>query len=158
MLKNTLTYRLTIALWLLTVPAYALEWQESAEVAQLFHTTEVTGTFVLYEVTAQRLIGHNRARAETRFVPASTFKIPNTLIGLSVGAVKTVDEVLPYGGKPQPIKTWEKDMSLREAIPCRMSRFIRNSPVVLVWSACGRRCPDWTLATGASAVLLIPSG
>jgi beta-lactamase class D len=30
--------------------------------------------------------------------------------------VKNVDEVLPYGGKPQPFKAWEKDMSLREAI------------------------------------------
>src|SRR5690606_38824824 len=44
------------------------------------------------------------------------FKIPNTLIGLSVGAVSSVDEVLPYGGKPQPFKAWERDMSLRDAI------------------------------------------
>lgn len=42
--------------------------------------------------------------------------IPNTLIGLSVGAVKSVDDVLPYGGRPQPFKAWEKDMALREAI------------------------------------------
>jgi len=27
-----------------------------------------------------------------------------------------VDEVLPYGGKPQRIKEWERDMGLREAI------------------------------------------
>jgi beta-lactamase class D len=34
-----------------------------------------------------------------------------------VGAVKTVDEVLPYTGPPQPfIKAWAKDMGLREAI------------------------------------------
>ena len=72
---------------------------------------------MLYDVTAQRVIGHDATRANTRFVPASTFKIPHTLIGLSVGAVKNVDEVLPYGGKPQLMKTWEKDMSLREAIP-----------------------------------------
>src|SRR5690606_10185028 len=50
------------------------------------------------------------------FVPASTFKIPNTLIGLATGAVKSVDEIFPYGGQPQPFKTWEKDMGLREAI------------------------------------------
>lgn len=106
----------TLAILLLASPAYALDWQESPQVAQLFHAAGVQGTFVLYDVTAQRLIGHNQARANTQFVPASTFKIPNTLIGLSVGAVKTVDDVLPYGGKPQPFKAWEKDMSLREAI------------------------------------------
>jgi beta-lactamase class D len=32
------------------------------------------------------------------------------------GAVKSVDEVLPYGGNPQPFKAWERDMGLREAI------------------------------------------
>ena len=38
------------------------------------------------------------------------------LIGLSAGVVSSVDEILPYGGKTQPIKAWERDMSLREAI------------------------------------------
>jgi beta-lactamase class D len=106
----------TLALLFLTSQASALDWQDSPRIGQLFQDAGVTGTFVLYDVTAQRLIGHNQARATTRFVPASTFKIPNTLIGLSVGAVQNVEEVLPYGGKPQPFQTWEKDMSLREAI------------------------------------------
>lgn len=106
----------SVAILLLTSQAYALDWQESPQVGHLFNNAGVKGTFVLYDVTAQRLIGHNHARANTRFVPASTFKIPNTLIGLSVGAVKSIDEILAYGGKPQPFKAWEKDMSLREAI------------------------------------------
>lgn len=106
----------TAILWLLTPHAHALDWEDSPQVSQRFNNAGVKGTFVLYDVTAQRLIGHNRARANTRFIPASTFKIPNTLIGLSVGAVKNVDEILAYGGKPQPFKAWEKDMNLREAI------------------------------------------
>jgi beta-lactamase class D len=59
---------------------------------------------------------HDAVRAAKRFIPASTFKIPNSLISLETGAVKSVDEVLPYGGKPQPIPEWEHDMPLREAI------------------------------------------
>lgn len=52
-----------------------------------------------------------------RFLPASTFKIPNSLIELSVGAVRSVDEVLPYKGPSQPfVKAWAKDMGRREAI------------------------------------------
>jgi beta-lactamase class D len=107
---------LTLAVLLFTSPTSAFEWQDSPQVTQLFQNAGVRGTFVLYDVTARRVLGHDATRAHTRFVPASTFKIPNTLIGLSVGAVKNVDEVLPYGGKPQPFTTWEKDMSLREAI------------------------------------------
>jgi beta-lactamase class D len=62
------------------------------------------------------MTGYNEERASTRFVPASTFKIANTLIGLAAGAVKDVDEILEYGAQPQPVKEWERNMSLREAI------------------------------------------
>ena len=107
---------LGIFLFLHSFKVGALDWQDSPQVGQLFRSAGVTGTFVLYDVTRHQLIGHNRERAYTPFIPASTFKIANTLIGLSVGAVKSIDEILPYGGKPQPVKAWEKDMSLREAI------------------------------------------
>jgi beta-lactamase class D len=95
----------------------AFGWKESPKVGELFNDAEVNGTFVLYDVAAQQYLGHNEARAGVRFLPASTFKIPHTLIGLSVGAVGSVDEVLPYKGPPQPfIKSWAKDMGLRDAI------------------------------------------
>lgn len=100
----------------LCLQVHAADWTEIPEVAALFANAGVTGTFVVYDVAGDRYCGHNRARAETRFVPASTFKIANTMIGLSVGAVESVDEVLPYGGQPQPFKSWERDMSLRDAI------------------------------------------
>ena len=101
---------------LLCFPAHALDWEESPQVAALFKGADIAGTFALFDVADQRFIGHNRSRAEIRYLPASTFKIPHALIGLSVGAVRNVDEVLPYGGAPQPFETWERDMGLREAI------------------------------------------
>ncbi|MFA6291027.1 MAG: class D beta-lactamase [Victivallales bacterium] len=101
---------------LIACQSYAFDWQDGPELSKLFSTSGVKGTFVLYDVSANRFIGHERFRAETRFIPASTFKIPNSLIGLSTGVVKSVDEVMPYGGKPQPVKAWEHDMGLREAI------------------------------------------
>lgn len=109
-------YLFAIVMLLLVNPAHALDWQDSPEVKKLFNDAGMQGTFVLHDVAEDRFIGHDRARAETRYVPASTFKIANSLIGLSVGVVKDVDEVLPYGGKPQPYKTWEQDMGLRVAI------------------------------------------
>lgn len=86
------------------------------ELASLFAAQEVVGTFVLYDAAADTMLVSNEARAKERFTPASTFKIPNSLIGLEVGAVKSVEEVLPYGGKPQRLKQWEQDMNLRDAI------------------------------------------
>ena len=94
----------------------AQDWEERPELADLFRKAEVQGTFVLYDLNADQFVGYDHSRAETRFVPASTFKIANTLIGLSTGSVASVDEVLPYGGEPQFLPQWERDMGLREAI------------------------------------------
>lgn len=94
----------------------AQTYREAAELGALFKTQAVTGTFVLYDREADTMFVWNEVRAKKRFIPASTFKIANSLIGLEAGAVKDVEEILPYGGKPQPFKSWEKDMGLREAI------------------------------------------
>lgn len=106
----------TALLALFSLQGYSSEWKESPEVGELFKRAGVRGTFVLYDVDAGRFVGHNQARSKVRFIPASTFKIPNSLIGLAVEAVQDVDDILPYGGKPQSFAVWEKDMGLREAI------------------------------------------
>jgi len=98
-------------------------WRDSPEVTVLFGEAGLDGTFVVFDPQAETFTGHDEARASIRFIPASTFKIPNSLIGLASGAVASADEVLPYGGQPQPFPQWEKDMSLREAIP------ISNVPI-----------------------------
>jgi beta-lactamase class D OXA-50 len=122
-MRPILTALLLILINILPNPALAIDWRENAEIGRLFEAAGVRGTFVLYDAQTNQLTGHDHARAQTRYIPASTFKIPNSLIGLTVGAVKDVEEVLPYGGKPQRIKAWEQDMGLREAIK------ISNVPV-----------------------------
>lgn len=76
----------------------------------------VDGCFVVLDSKKDTLHLYNPERAKVRFRPASTFKIPNALIGLDVGAVRDLDEVLPYGGTKEWMKTWEKDMNLRDAM------------------------------------------
>lgn len=50
------------------------------------------GTFVLLDGSRDTVLFSNKARAEQRFIPASTFKIANSLIGLDAGVKK-----LDYG-------------------------------------------------------------
>jgi beta-lactamase class D len=108
---------LTLAMLILCPSVlYASEWKENPKVETIFSASNLVGTFTLYDVETDSFTGYNRERAETRFIPASTYKIPNTLIGLTVGTVNSVDIVFSYDGKSQPIESWEKDMSLREAI------------------------------------------
>ena len=89
---------------------------ERPDLAAAFAEQGTPGTFVLYDASAGRLTVVDRARAARRYVPASTFKIANSLIALETGAVKDEREVIPYGGKPQPFPQWERDMDLRDAI------------------------------------------
>ncbi len=97
--------------------AFAIGWKDSPAVGDIFRRANVAGTFVMHDPAADTCIGHDKVRAEKRFVPASTFKIPNSLIGLSVGVVTNADQVLPYRGDPRPfVQAWAKDMGLREAI------------------------------------------
>ncbi len=86
------------------------------DLATLFAEAGVSGTFVFYDPAADQLTLINAARAERRLVPASTFKIANSLIALETGVVKDENEIIPFGGKPQPFKQWERDMPMREAI------------------------------------------
>ncbi|MDR1109220.1 MAG: class D beta-lactamase [Deltaproteobacteria bacterium] len=109
-------FLLVILMMIWNPVASASEWKENPKVEAVFSASNVIGTFVLYDAETNSFTGYNKKRAETRFIPASTYKIPNTLIGLTVGAVNSVDVIFSYDGKPQPVASWEKDMSLREAI------------------------------------------
>lgn len=86
------------------------------DLKRAFDDAGVSGTFVLMDIGADRTYVVDPARAARRIHPASTFKIPNSLIAFDTGAVRDDQEVLPYGGKPQPYQQWEHDMALPEAI------------------------------------------
>ncbi len=99
-------------------PAAAAEaWREEPAVTALFREAGLEGTFVLLDERRGELRGHNQSRAQQRFVPASTFKIANALIGLSLGAVASVDERIPYTGDANPfMREWLEPMGLRGAM------------------------------------------
>ena len=113
---------MVFAFWL-TIGAAALESIERPDPERLFDQAGVAGTFVLFDVDADQRIVVNAKRADRRFFPASTFKIANSLIALDTGVVIDENEIVPFDGKPQPVKAWEKDMSMRQAIA------ISNVPV-----------------------------
>lgn len=103
---------------LLTITSInAKEINTNPAIEKIFSQNKINGTFVIYDVAKDNFVIHNLKRSQQAFSPASTFKIPNSLIGLSSGAVKNVDEVFyKYDGSKLYLPSWEKDMNLREAI------------------------------------------
>ncbi|MBB2913957.1 beta-lactamase class D [Streptosporangium becharense] len=86
------------------------------DLRSVFRDAGVKGAFALLDVDAGRTTVVDADRAARRRVPASTFKIPHSLVALETGAVKNVDEPIPYDGTPQRNREWERDMSLRDAV------------------------------------------
>ncbi len=115
--RNSVPSALSVAfVFWVTVGLQAAERLERPDLQQLFDRAGVTGTFVLLDVDADRQLVVNAERADRRLYPASTFKIANSLIALETMAVADENEIIPFGGKPQPVKAWESDMSMRDAI------------------------------------------
>ncbi len=77
-----------------------------------FEARGVRGTFVLLEPASDRYLVADEARARSRFLPASTFKIVNALIGLELGSITDENEVFHWDGKPKLRAAWERDHTL----------------------------------------------
>lgn len=96
---------------------FAKEFVSNEKIGEILKKENIEGTVVIYDAENDKYIGFNEKRAEKRYQPASTFKIFNSLIGLSTGTVKNVDEVFyKYDGSKMFLKSWENDMSLRSGI------------------------------------------
>ena len=87
------------------------------------HFKRFPGTFVLYDLKNDRYIRHDAARAAKRFSPYSTFKIPNSLVGLETGVITDADFRIKWDAKKyprnrdnvEPFIHWWQDHTLRTA-------------------------------------------
>jgi beta-lactamase class D len=70
------------------------------------HFDGLEATFVLLDPQRERRVHHNPARARTRFLPASTFKIPNSLIALETGVVAGAEFTLGWDSIRNPREAW----------------------------------------------------
>ncbi len=81
-----------------------------------FYSESVNGVLVLCKSSTNSCTTNNVARASTAYIPASTFKIPNAIIGLETGVIKDERQIFKWDGKPRAMKQWESDLTLRNAI------------------------------------------
>ncbi|WP_340054742.1 penicillin-binding transpeptidase domain-containing protein, partial [Pseudomonas sp. JAI120] len=85
--------------------------------AKRFTDLGTSGTFVAYKVDDYLVVASDRQRSGEAKIPASTFKIPNSLIALETGVVADPDkDVFAWDGVKRPIEAWNKDHTLRSAI------------------------------------------
>lgn len=85
--------------------------------ARHFSDAGTEGTFVGYKVDDYVVIASDAVRSGEGKLPASTFKIPNSLIALETGVVEDPDkDVFKWDGVKHAIEAWNRDHTLRSAI------------------------------------------
>lgn len=124
---------LLLALALLLVPWPAPAQEEagpSPGVRAHFEAFGAEGCFVGFETSGRDWIRHGGELCRTRFVPASTFKILNSLIVLETGVLEDEDEVVECDGVDRGWEAWNRSHDLASAF---------RYSVVWVYQALARR-------------------
>jgi beta-lactamase class D len=87
------------------------------DLAKRFTEAGTVGTFVGYKTDDYLIIASDADRSGQAFLPASTFKIPNSLIALETGVVGDPDkDIFKWDGVKRSIEAWNQDHTLRSAI------------------------------------------
>jgi beta-lactamase class D len=90
---------------------------EDYDIANIFKSKGINGTTVMSSLDGTKTYIHNDEQANQRVLPASTFKIPNTLIALEEGAVADGKEIIKWDGIDKGMAAWNKDQSIETAFP-----------------------------------------
>ena len=77
---------------------------------------DYTGSFVLYDQSADKWNIYNMEHASTRVSPNSTYKIYDALLGLESGIITPEHSTFTWNGEPYPFHSWEADQDLTSAI------------------------------------------
>lgn len=111
-----------------TVTPYTYTLRSEAVKFQIIDLTDylqpnnLKGQVLIFDEKNNQYYSNDFSVAKTKFSPASTFKIVNTLIGLETGTISE-NHVFPYKGEDRRLDDWKKDLVVREAlqvscVPC----------------------------------------
>lgn len=97
----------------------SLTKQQQLQIKNLFDQAHIHGVLVIESKTSSGtkidLYGNDQQRANIEYIPASSFKMLNALIGLQNNKA-TPEEIFKWDGKKRLSTSWEKDMTLGEAM------------------------------------------
>ena len=85
------------------------------DLKKYFDAKNVDGCFTLLNNADGSVMVYNMALDTMRLTPASTFKIPNSLIALQTGIATSDSMVIKWDGIKRWNDDWNKDMNMREA-------------------------------------------
>ena len=93
------------------------------EFQTIIDSAGVDGSIVIYDLNDDKYFSNDFERAIKGNLPASTFKITNSIIALEASVIKDDSTVIKWNGEKRRIKNWEQDLIIRDAlhfscVPC----------------------------------------
>ena len=90
--------------------------REDKSLSKYFDENKLQGTFALFDNGTGEFTVYNMERyRDSAYLPASTFKIVNSLIGIETGVVKDSATVIPWDRVVRKIPEWNQDLKMHEA-------------------------------------------
>ena len=105
---------LTLSAWQISIAQPMIE--ERREFGDYFKKYNVHGSFLLYDLKQDRYIAFDSARCKEQFLPASTFKIFNSLVALETGIAPDEHLILKWDSVQRRNPEWNKDQDMAAAI------------------------------------------
>jgi beta-lactamase class D len=90
---------------------------------QILDSADVAGAILIYDPGKNIYYSNDFAWCETGHLPASTFKVPNSIIALETGVMESDSTIIKWDGEKRGREEWEKDLYFRDAfhvscVPC----------------------------------------
>ena len=100
-----------------------MKFEKMPAFEDLLQARNVFGGILIYDPALDTYYGNNQNYSEAGYLPASTYKIANTLVGLSTGVVENENSMFYWDGEEKALDVWEEDMNLARAfqvscVPC----------------------------------------
>jgi beta-lactamase class D len=98
-----------------TLPNLPIESPPRVNLEQHFKDLGVEGSIAIYDAKQDRLYQYNAARNDKAVLPASTFKILNSLIALETKTIPDELAILTWDGIPKQLPEWNRDLNMQSA-------------------------------------------
>ena len=97
--------------------------QISVDFKALASDASIQGSILVYDLNKNSFYANDFNWANTGRIPASTFKIPHSLIALELGIAKDENSVFKWDGAKRAYKIWQQDLTFKQAlhyscVPC----------------------------------------
>jgi beta-lactamase class D len=99
----------------LTMPDRMVIAAKKVDFQRHFKELGVEGSILISNSNGDQVYQNNPQRNQTPFLPASTFKILNSLIALETKVINDENSTLTWDGIQRQIPEWNRDLNMREA-------------------------------------------